>query len=94
MRTSARAVERGREAEAEWKERYDAWAKDNSELAADLERALRRELPDGWDSELPRFEPAGRRDRHAQGVEQGDPVGRGARCPSWSAGRPTWRRRR
>ena len=52
------SIERGREAEAEWKERYDAWVKDNSELAADLERALRRELPEGWDSELPRFDPA------------------------------------
>ncbi|MGH2839142.1 MAG: transketolase [Thermoleophilaceae bacterium] len=51
-------VDRGREAEAEWKERYDAWAGDNRELADDLERALRRELPDGWDSELPKFEPA------------------------------------
>jgi transketolase len=53
------AVERGREAEAEWKERYDAWAADNRELAADLERTLKRELPEGWDGELPRFEPAG-----------------------------------
>ena len=52
------AIDRGREAESEWKERYDAWAKDNSELSADLERALRRELPQGWDKDLPRFEPA------------------------------------
>ena len=51
-------IERGRELESEWKERYGAWAKDNGDLAADLERALRRELPDGWDSDLPRFEPA------------------------------------
>ena len=54
------AVDRGREAEAEWKERYDAWAQEaqNAELAADLERALKRELPEGWDAEVPRFEPA------------------------------------
>ena len=52
-------IERGREAESEWKERYHAWAGDNRELAADLERALRRELPDGWDADVPRFDPAG-----------------------------------
>ena len=51
-------IDRGREAESEWKERYDAWAGDNRELADALERALRRELPDGWDSDVPRFEPA------------------------------------
>jgi transketolase len=52
------AVERGREAEAEWKGRYDAWKEGNAELAADLERALKRELPDGWDTDVPRFDPA------------------------------------
>ena len=51
-------VDRGREAESEWKERYDAWASDNRDLAAGVERALRRELPDGWDSDVPRFDPA------------------------------------
>ena len=52
------AVDRGREAEAEWKERYDEWARANSQLAADLERALKRELPQGWDGDVPKFEPA------------------------------------
>jgi len=51
-------VDRGRDAESEWKERYDAWASDNRDLAAGVERALRRELPDGWDSDVPRFYPA------------------------------------
>ena len=51
-------IDRGREAESEWQERYDAWAGDNRELADGLERALRRELPDGWDADVPRFEPA------------------------------------
>jgi transketolase len=51
-------IDRGREAEAEWKERYDAWAQDNAELAGDLERTLKRELPEGWDGEVPKFEPA------------------------------------
>ncbi len=52
-------IERGREAESEWKERYDAWAADNRELADGLERSLKRELPSGWDGEMPRFDPAG-----------------------------------
>jgi transketolase len=52
-------IERGREAESAWKERYDAWACDNRELADGLERALRRELSAGWDADMPRFEPAG-----------------------------------
>jgi transketolase len=51
-------VDRGRELESEWQELYDAWAGENRELADGLERALKRELPDGWDSDLPRFEPA------------------------------------
>ena len=53
-----KAIDRGREAEAEWKELHDAWAQENGELAADLERALKRELPDGWDAEVPKFDPA------------------------------------
>jgi transketolase len=53
------AVDRGREAEAGWKERYDAWAAEHGGLAADLERALRRELPEGWDADVPKFDPAG-----------------------------------
>jgi transketolase len=51
-------IDRGRELESEWKELYDAWAGENRGLADDLERALKRELPDGWDSDLPKFEPA------------------------------------
>ena len=52
------AIDRGREAESEWKQRYDAWASDNRERADWLERALRREPPEGWDADLPKFEPA------------------------------------
>jgi transketolase len=53
-----KAVERGREAEAEWKDRYDGWAEGSPELAADLERTLKRELPDGWDDDVPKFDPS------------------------------------
>jgi transketolase len=51
-------IDRGREAESEWTERYGAWAGDNRDLADGLERALRRELPDGWDADVPKFEPS------------------------------------
>jgi transketolase len=51
-------IERGREAEAEWRRRYDAWAAENAQPAADLERALKRELPEGFDADLPKFEPS------------------------------------
>ncbi|HYH58815.1 MAG TPA: transketolase [Thermoleophilaceae bacterium] len=52
-------VDRGADAEAEWKGRYDAWAGANRAAADDLERTLRRDLPDGWDADVPRFDPAG-----------------------------------
>jgi transketolase len=52
------SIERGREAEAEWKARYDAWRAANGELASSLERALKRDLPEGFDADMPKFEPA------------------------------------
>jgi transketolase len=53
------AVDRGREAEAEWSGRMDAYRAAHPELAAELDRVIAGELPDGWDAELPRFDPAG-----------------------------------
>jgi transketolase len=50
------AVDKGREAEEEWHARFEAYKKEYPELGADLERRLNRDLPDGWDSELPSFE--------------------------------------
>ncbi len=47
------AVERGRERHREWKERWAAYESAHPELAARLSAALRMELPDGWDAELP-----------------------------------------
>jgi len=52
----ARAVvERGRAARAEWQQRFDAWASGNAGGAALLERMIRRDLPAGWESNLPSF---------------------------------------
>ncbi|HEY8866621.1 MAG TPA: transketolase [Solirubrobacteraceae bacterium] len=47
--------ETGAAAEGEWKERFEAYRAAHPDLAADLERMSARELPVGWDSEVPRF---------------------------------------
>ncbi len=46
------AVERGREAEAAWRERMDAYRRDHPEEAARFEAEVRGELPEGWDAAL------------------------------------------
>jgi transketolase len=46
-------VGRGEELEAEWQKRYDAWKADHADLAAEWERAMRQELPDGWEQDMP-----------------------------------------
>ncbi|HEX2396895.1 MAG TPA: transketolase [Solirubrobacteraceae bacterium] len=48
-------VERGREAETEWKERMEAYRDAYPEQAAEFERIMARRLPDGWDADVPRF---------------------------------------
>ena len=42
------ARERGREAEAEWQQKLDAYRAAHPELAAEFERRMAGELPDGW----------------------------------------------
>jgi len=49
------AVERGREQEDEWMQRFDAYKQAFPELGAELQRRLDGELPEGWDSNLPTF---------------------------------------
>ncbi len=49
------AVERGREQEDEWMQRFDAYKQVFPELGAELQRRLDGELPEGWDSNLPAF---------------------------------------
>jgi transketolase len=49
--------ERGKQAHAEWDERYAAWRAAQPERAALLDRLLERELPEGLDAALPVFEP-------------------------------------
>ncbi len=54
-----RCVERGAEFEADWRERFDAYAQEHPGLAGEFERIVAGKLPEGWDSEVPRFHPSG-----------------------------------
>ena len=56
MRT---AVERGRELEVAWHHKFEAYQKTYPQLAGRFEAALRGNLPDGWDRDIPEFTPAG-----------------------------------
>jgi transketolase len=48
---------RGAELSAAWKELLSSYAEENPELAAELDAQQKRELPDGWDAEIPSFDP-------------------------------------
>jgi transketolase len=52
-------IERGAEQQSEWQTRFDAYQQAHPELAGELLRLIRRELPAGWDSEVPRFHASG-----------------------------------
>jgi transketolase len=51
------AMAHGAQAEAEWRERLDAYRAAFPEKAAELERRLSGELPENWEAELPVFGP-------------------------------------
>ncbi|MEU3643044.1 transketolase [Lentzea sp. NPDC034063] len=46
-------VKRGEHAKAEWQKSFDAWASANAENKKLLDRLVARELPEGWDADLP-----------------------------------------
>ncbi|MDO5029095.1 MAG: transketolase [Corynebacterium sp.] len=50
-------VDRGAEAHKEWQTKFDAWAEANPERKALLDRLTAGELPEGFDAELPTWEP-------------------------------------
>ena len=52
-----KARERGEAMQLVWQQRYDAYRRSYPELAAELERRLRRDLPEGWVDHLPTFSP-------------------------------------
>ncbi|HEV2171025.1 MAG TPA: transketolase [Candidatus Binatus sp.] len=50
-------IERGEEHEHSWSAKFETYAKKNPTLAAEFQATLAKELPAGWDSELPTFTP-------------------------------------
>jgi transketolase len=48
---------RGAEQSAAWNELLAAYAQENSDLAAEIDAQRRRELPPGWDADIPSFDP-------------------------------------
>lgn len=50
------AVDKGKQAQADWQATYDAWASANPDLAKAYDLAFAGELPDGWDADLPIYE--------------------------------------
>ncbi|MFF1307726.1 transketolase [Streptomyces sp. NPDC058307] len=51
------ALERGRQAKAEWEKSFQEWRNNNPERAAEFERVAAGELPKDWESAIPVFEP-------------------------------------
>jgi transketolase len=51
------AVPAGEALEAEWKNLFASYREAHPEAAAEFTRVLTRELPEGWDAELPNFTP-------------------------------------
>jgi transketolase len=54
-----RCVERGAEQQSAWQSRFDAYAQEHADAAAEFTRLIRGELPEGWDTEVPRFHASG-----------------------------------
>src|SRR3954462_12605798 len=50
-----KVVDRGREAHAQWKDRFADWASAHPDRAAELDRISNHRLPEGWDAKLPDF---------------------------------------
>ncbi|GAB3015509.1 transketolase [Mycobacterium bourgelatii] len=50
-------VDRGKEAHEKWQQEFDAWAEREPERKALLDRLTANELPEGWDADLPKWEP-------------------------------------
>jgi len=50
-------VERGEQLEAEWQEKADAYKSEFPDLWQELSLVIERKLPEGWDSDVPKFRP-------------------------------------
>jgi transketolase len=56
-RVFGEAVAKGQSLQAEWQRRFSAFSEKEPELAAEWKRRIAGDLPDGWDRDVPRFEP-------------------------------------
>jgi transketolase len=50
-------VERGQKAQQRWRPEFEAWTQREPERKALLDRLTAEKLPDGWDTDLPHWEP-------------------------------------
>ncbi|UXA09078.1 transketolase [Mycobacterium sp. SMC-2] len=50
-------VDRGKEAHEKWQADFDAWAQREPDRKALLDRLTAEELPEGWDADIPYWEP-------------------------------------
>lgn len=50
-------VERGKQTRQRWQQEFEAWAQREPTRKALLDRLLAQRLPDGWDDDLPHWEP-------------------------------------
>ncbi len=50
-------VARGKEAHERWQADFEAWAQREPERKALLDRLLAQQLPEGWDADIPHWEP-------------------------------------
>ena len=50
-------VDRGKEAHEKWRPEFEAWAQRQPERKALLDRLTAQKLPDGWDADIPYWEP-------------------------------------
>ncbi|MGA2820523.1 MAG: transketolase [Anaerolineales bacterium] len=51
------AVERGRQVETEWEQRFSAYEQSFPELAQELQQVVQGKVPEGWDRDIPSFPP-------------------------------------
>ncbi len=61
------AADRAAEAHAAWEPRFQAWRSANPDKAELLDRVLAKQMPDGFEEELPVFEPGSLATRAASG---------------------------
>src|SRR5258708_24433393 len=63
LRLFREACQRGKQLEADWQRRFDAYAREFPDLAAQFQRTQAGELPAGSDRDLPSFSPADIKER-------------------------------